>query len=530
MTFESTFPQRYLMNLARRQDRRVRCEEIFEQHELAVRRFPAVDALHVKRTRGFEGAGRYAHAVTCRMILRRAWMTGAEAVFLFEDDVVLAPDWRERLAGVELPEDWGIFYLGCQHQVRPEVIQTATPEAGHGLVRVRGALDTHAWGVRRPWFKTVMRALEGREIKASRVNPAADVFLARLHEQVPAYAVFPNLAWQNEEHSDLVKGVFSNYDADGTQRPVPEVMAGLHAEALGGRAWPGAALRAAASKPFYLRHFEPVLPRAPVPAPPPEPVGEAVSTPVRVAFLFLTVGELNHPRVWAEYFAGREAQVSVLAHTKQAHALPEGLLQRSQIPERVETAWGEVSLVQATLAMLRRALSDERNTHFILLSESCVPVKPLAWLERLLRLDGRSRIDWATPEEVAAKNPEKLERISQCPRLAASQWRFHPQWLLLDREAAALSTEDDFTPYFSGSKAADESYFATVLKMKGWSLEEKAVRSGVTFSRWPAGVSRHPVTLDHVTPAFAAELAGSPFLFARKFAPGSNIGEYGLHR
>lgn len=42
--FEQTFPARYVLNLARRQDRRAGVEQLFWEHGLAVRHFLAVDA------------------------------------------------------------------------------------------------------------------------------------------------------------------------------------------------------------------------------------------------------------------------------------------------------------------------------------------------------------------------------------------------------------------------------------------------------------------------------------------------------
>src|SRR5688572_12527039 len=136
MDFDAVFPHKYLLNLARRQDRRVRCEELFAEQGWKVRRQPAVDARRLQSAHRFQAPGRYAHAVSTRMILRRASLAKAETVFIFEDDVVLHPALAERLAEIELPDDWGIFYLGCQHHERPEIVSP-------GLVRTRAALDTH---------------------------------------------------------------------------------------------------------------------------------------------------------------------------------------------------------------------------------------------------------------------------------------------------------------------------------------------------------------------------------------------------
>ena len=81
-------------------------------------RFPAIE-LQDKQTGRFTSAGRYAHAVSTRAIIRKARQLQAPAVFIWEDDVVLDPHWREKLETVELPTDWGGLYLGCQHHIRP---------------------------------------------------------------------------------------------------------------------------------------------------------------------------------------------------------------------------------------------------------------------------------------------------------------------------------------------------------------------------------------------------------------------------
>jgi hypothetical protein len=523
MILEKTFPLCYCLNLAKRQDRRVRCEELFEAHALRVWRFPAVNADRVKRKHGFESAGRFAHSISTRMIIRRAMQLKAPAVWIFEDDVILAEDWRERLEAMELPEDWGMFYLGCQHQRRPDVVKP-------GLVRVRGALDTHAWGIRATHYRRALAALAGRHERGYPLPPA-DVLLARQQErdeEFVAYAAFPNLAWQEEEHTDLVGGVYSNYDADGWQRPARKIIAGTCAEALGGRAWASAAAEAKEVVPFYGETADRQGQARNTRSEQREDDGVARKV-VHPAFLFLTRGDIHHPKLWQEYLEGSEAECySICAHAADRTEVNTTWLRNAQILEHVETTWGSISLVRAMLALLRVAVTDERNTHFVFLSESCLPIRPLKELRRLLTLDGRSRFFWETRDEVAIKHPEKARRMDVVRGVPRGMGRFHSQWLLLDREAAALLVEDDFTEVFAECWAPDEFYFATVLEMKGWPLKDKVVRQDVTWTNWSNG-GQHPHTYTTVTPQLAAVLAASGAWFARKFAASSVLQQYGLH-
>ena len=147
MTFEEAFPLCFYINLGRRQDRRVDTEERLEAAGIKAIRFPAVDALHfsekyqraplpddfskfseleqarlrkAREVRGYDSPGRYALALTQRMAIREAKRRKMDAVMLLEDDVVLHPNFANLFQSVHLPDDWGIFYLGCSHQQKPE--------------------------------------------------------------------------------------------------------------------------------------------------------------------------------------------------------------------------------------------------------------------------------------------------------------------------------------------------------------------------------------------------------------------------
>lgn len=525
MDFDTAFPLKFLLNLSRRQDRRVRCEELFAEHGWNVRRQPAVDARRLNSARGFGAAGRYAHAVSTRMILRRAALAKAEAVFIFEDDVVLHPALEERLAEIELPDDWGIFYLGCQHHERPEVVSS-------GLVRATAPLDTHAWAVRAEYFHEVRRALTGKywPQRGGRI-PAADILLAELVRRVPAYAAFPNLAWQQEEMSDLAGGSYGNYDDDGTQHHSLGCLRGVMAESLGGVAHAPAADE---SRQHHAFMWPPAMQRRR----PPPAVTETPAPPLgpndKVAFLFLTRDLHGHPDIWEEYWRGHEDGIAVYGHAKERGFLMRpgrgGWLAAAQIAEQVPTEWADVSLVRAQLALLRAALVEPANRFFVFASESCVPVRPLRELLRLLSLDGRSRFRTQTMDEMLVSHPHKAARAPLDARIPGGQWRFHSQWLLLNREAAELlAANAALLECFAGTRAPDECAFGTILHAAGYPLEQKVAAQDVTWTRWPSPESPHPETIVQSTPQLAGDIAGSGCFFARKFSAGGAIGEYGLH-
>jgi Core-2/I-Branching enzyme len=512
MNFEQTFPLIYLLNLSRREDRRLECEAVFAQHGLRVRRFPAVDALWMRKTAGYETKGRRAHALSTRLIIRQAKQEKAPAVFIFEDDVVLADDWRERLAAFTLPGDWGMFALGGQHHERPEPV-------GDGLVRIHAMLDTHAWGVRAECYDAVLAALRRPAHEPKEHLPATDVTLARLQADIPSYATWPNTAWQQESHSDLAVGAYSNYEVDGWQRPGYNSVGGLLAEMIGGHAWPEARRRALEQKAWFKSG--PVFPGD-------SGLEACATTPSadKVAFLFLTRAGHHQPAMWEEYWSGQE-DYTVYAHLADPEARGSGWLACARIADRISTSWGDVSLVRVQMALLRAALKDPANGFFVFCSESCVPVRPFRELQRILKLDPRSRFGWKPWSVVEKADPQKALRPLKATRLPRTRWIFHSQWILLNHEAASLLAEDDLTPWFEGVFAPDECYPGTVLNAKGYPLNERVVNTDVTWTDWQGGPS--PVTLSVIQPALAASLATSGAFFARKLSSQSNIGEMKLH-
>jgi hypothetical protein len=131
-------------------------------------------------------------------------------LLVLEDDAVFHPEFRERVAALSLPDDWQIFYFGCQH------LETPAP-VSPGLVRVKRALDTHAVAFRGSAYREVRKIMRGRRRGRGSSDQFNDVLLAELHKKLPTYAAFPNLIWQALCASDLTGHTYSNYDAEGRQ-------------------------------------------------------------------------------------------------------------------------------------------------------------------------------------------------------------------------------------------------------------------------------------------------------------------------
>lgn len=492
MDFEKAFPLRFWINLGRREDRRIRTETVLEKAGVSAERFPAVSDRWVRtprnhkisepvEIRGYESAGRYALALTQRMAIREAKQRKAPAVLLLEDDVILHPNFKALIAGTELPDDWGIFYLGCTHCQAPKW-------AGTRVVRTSYSVDTHAVAIRDTYYNKVIRILNRHGKPGEGVSKASDQFLALLHREIPSYACYPNLAWQARDESDLTGINYTNYHGDGLQKNYPHAIEGL------------------IDAPFQT--------------------GSTGNKRVKLGLLFLTLEDVNHPEIWREFVAEAPDSIRVFSHPKFPERISGGLLEGTAINDRVDTKWGDISLVRATRAMLLEALKDESITHFALVSENCVPVKPLPDILKRLELDPRSQFDFRPPNPNSSLH---AHRVSGAPVIPEECWRFTSQWWMINRTAAIIASQNDFTAVFEKVFAADEGYFATILALQGYPLLGQVLPQKSTWTYWEKKAS-HPKAWLELPREQLDSIIHSRSFFARKFPKGADIGKYGLHR
>jgi len=469
-------------------------QNLFLDHGLSkVKRLPAVDVRRVKKLRGYVDAESYAYALSLRLGLREAKRRRAASVVLFHDEMTSHPQFNALLCKLALPEDWGIFLLGAEHRQTPD-------PGGTGIGRCNLALGCHAVAVRAPYYSDVMRALGATPWRdGSAQNTTVAWRLAPLQRVVPTYAALPNLVWPRSSGSDPCGG--RGYDEDGWQKAGRITVVGAVQQSLKVQPW------------RKREELAPIL----------QGSGKA-------AFLFLTRGSLNQPRMWEDYFKACPERVSVHVHPKERKSKAPAWFRKAYLPKSIVTAWGDISLVKAQLALLKKAYDDPDNQVFVFASESCVPVKPLVeFLEGCERSGWRGMMKFENPEVVAEYDVSKAKRYTAAPQIPPWLWKLHSQWVTLNREMAHALLEEDLTDLFARTFAPDESYFGTVLALKGYPLETKCLPVDSTWVSWERQPARHPKELTAVTDVEALSLRLGGYFFARKFHVASDIAGWGLH-
>ncbi len=495
MKYQQEFSLSFYLNCGRHEDRRRRIQIAFlDQGMEDVKRFPANDPRRVKKLRGYPDATSYAYALSLRLALRKAKRLRAASVVLYHDEVALHPDFSALLERIGLPEDWGLFLLGAEH-LEP------TEDGGEGLARLNCSRGSHALAVRAPYYGAVMRALSWAGRPANARGATAEGRIAALQRAIPSYAPVPNLAWPAP--LEIRPPERSSYDEGGWQ---------IENKAI---------VLAAVQQSLKVKPWEPTASEEK----PPVASGEG-----KAAFLFLTRGSLNQPRIWEEYFADHPGRVSIHVHPKQRDVPAPTWFREAWLPESIPTAWGDISLVRAQLALLETAYRDPANQVFVFTSESCVPVKPLEeFLEKCESAGWRGMMAFEKADAVRAYDPTKAKRYTAVPQVPPWIWKWHSQWIVLDREMAQALMEEDLTAYFAKSFAPDESYFGTVLALKGYPLDSKCLPLDPTWVSWETQPARHPGELTEVTEMEAMALRLGGHFFARKAGIHSDIAKWHLH-
>lgn len=109
----------------------------------------------------------------------------------------------------------------------------------------------------------------------------------------------------------------------------------------------------------------------------------------KIAFLFLVINDINFPTIWENYFRGNEGKYSVYCHPKNPENVVTPWLRDNIVPHLVETSWGYIT--NAYFTLLYEALKDPLNQKFIVISESCLPLRSFdALYGKLTRDDVRT--------------------------------------------------------------------------------------------------------------------------------------------
>lgn len=194
----------------------------------------------------------------------------------------------------------------------------------------------------------------------------------------------------------------------------------------------------------------------------------------KVAFMFLTPGPLPFEMLWDKFFRGNDGRFTVYVHAsrEQANFVSPHFIGRNIRSEKVD--WGKISMIDAEKRLLMNALQDPDNQHFVLLSDSCVPLQPFDYVYNYLIFTNVSFIDCYDdpgPHGAGGRYTEPM-----LPEIEYKYFRKGSQWFTMTRRHALIIMADSL--YYKKFRLycrpgmpegrncyADEHYFQTLFYM-----------------------------------------------------------------
>ncbi|XP_058113559.1 glycosyltransferase BC10-like isoform X2 [Magnolia sinica] len=192
----------------------------------------------------------------------------------------------------------------------------------------------------------------------------------------------------------------------------------------------------------------------------------------KIAFMFLTPGRLPFEKLWEKFFRGHEGRFSIYVHASKERPEHESPLFMNRDIRSEKVSWGKITMVDAEKRLLANALLDTDNQHFVLLSDSCVPLHDFDYVYSYLMDINISFIDCFEDP-----GPHGAGRYSDhmLPEIEKKDWRKGAQWFSMKRQHALIVLADTLyylkfkhfcKPGMEGRNCyADEHYLPTFFHM-----------------------------------------------------------------
>ena len=215
----SCFPHRICINLARRRDRWAKVQAQFQQQQIEIARWNAMDGSAIQAPPDWRySPGAYGCSLSHLEAVREAKARGYESLLIFEDDVELHPELRNLFPGLmaQVPAEWDAIYFGGIHRLQPAA-------TAPNVVRLVETNSTYAYALRRTVFDAFLAI---NEHSHAPVDETAKV----LQKQFHFYCFWPHLAWVARDFSDILGAEVNHWWLRDGLVTESEVIKGLAAQ------------------------------------------------------------------------------------------------------------------------------------------------------------------------------------------------------------------------------------------------------------------------------------------------------------
>lgn len=243
----------------------------------------------------------------------------------------------------------------------------------------------------------------------------------------------------------------------------------------------------------------------------------------KIAFCFLTIGDNHKSDIWQKFLKGKEHLYNIYVHPKYPDKI-KSFLKYNIIPsdDHVQTKWGDISLVKATLKLFKNAIADPTNKMFVLVSDSCIPIYNFDYIYNDIMSSQNNMIPFHSQQnKYTLLRYNKLKDKDFLPKY---KFKKVSQWLILNQQTTQFVVANDHTIQYKNMFSPDEHYFANILDK----YNKEYTKRKINFDNWDepsleARFTPYPKTYTEINSNDIKKIRSSGALFLRKIVPETKI-------
>lgn len=232
---------------------------------------------------------------------------------------------------------------------------------------------------------------------------------------------------------------------------------------------------------------------------------------MKLGLCFLVYDRIEYEKLWVAW-VGENTNINIYIHSKYEF-LYDSNIKFTQIPT-VDTAWGEIGIVKATMKLFEKAIEDNCD-RMILLSQNCIPVKKLSYIIQLFENNSCSFINRCYDNlnninDTSNRFPRFNKLLEHMPE---EQIIKHTQWIILNKSHTRklLDSSEKILSWLEGIHCPDEIWALPFLNN-----ENICTNIQTMYVDWSKKGS-HPKLFTYINVEEFQKILSSPSLFARKF-------------
>ena len=245
----------------------------------------------------------------------------------------------------------------------------------------------------------------------------------------------------------------------------------------------------------------------------------------KIAFCFLTYKDIIGLEVWNQFFKN----IDVSKYTVYIHPKDRSLINLSgyKFPINIvkniinTKSKTDISIVRATLQLLKECYLENieninQPTHYVFLSQSCIPLYNFETLYKIITKSDKSIISY-----IQNNRKDRYHYINSKLHQFINYHNFVKQQpnMILVKEDIEILINQDLTPYFSRMECPDEHYFINVLL---YVFRKKIIKQQTHFCN-PDLNKTQSLEYRNINRNFIKNVRSKLFLFMRKMSNNGQI-------